>query len=140
LGQHNGTLDELDRRMATFPTRHGNADVPYRHFGSGISTIPSLPANEVVPLFIMLSVCVGDGPGVFPHARERTGVQQICKAFLDMCRTAHIEVLALGALADLENSSRELLQVAVFSRALLRPARYFLCACARMPPVRAHIY
>jgi hypothetical protein len=130
--QHNGTLDELDRRMAAFPTRHGNADVPYRHFCSGISTIPSLPANEVVPLFIMLSVCVGDGPGVFPAARERTGVQKICKAFLDMCRTAHLEVLTLGGLADLENSSRELLQVCV----RLCPRVFFVCVvpCARPAP------
>ena len=63
LADHHGTLAELDRRMAAFPTRHGNADVPFRHFSSGISTIPGLPANGVVPLFIMLSCCVGDGPG-----------------------------------------------------------------------------
>ena len=109
LADHHGTLAELDRRMAAFPTRHGNADVPFRHFTSGISTIPSLPANEVVPLFIMLSCCVGDGPGVFPEQQERAQVQKILAEFLGMCRTAHCEQLTLGDLTDLEGHSRRLL-------------------------------
>jgi hypothetical protein len=88
--------------MAKFQTRHGNADVPYRHFGSGISTIPSLPANEVIPLFIMMSVAAGDGPGVFADAQQRKGVQRCICPFLDMCRTAHKEDLRLQDLAELQ--------------------------------------
>ena len=110
--QFYGTLTQLDRRMSTFPTRHGNKDVPFRHFGGGVSSLPALPANEVVPLFIMLSVAIGDGPSALPDDQERRHVQLVAEFFLGMCRLNHQGGLTTGGATDLETNIRKMLHEA----------------------------
>ena len=63
------TVHITDSRMAAFSVRHGDPDIQKVHFSSGVSTIPSLPAKEVVPMLVVLqvpSIYVGILTTIFP--------------------------------------------------------------------------
>ena len=99
--QKPSTLSVLDKRMAEFPLRHGNIDMPTCYFPAGVSTIPSLPANEVVPLFMMLAVAIGSGTGVFPDEKVRDDVQEVIDFFLSCCRIRHQDQHTMDEICEL---------------------------------------